>query len=67
MTPQEFRLAVKHRLLDVGMNQTQLIAEVRSRTGMFLDRSYLNKIYTGQKRPAKIITAIREILDLPEE
>lgn len=67
MTPQEFRLAVKHRLLDVGMNQTQLIAEVRSRTGMFLDRSYLNKIYTGQKHSAKIITAIREILDLPEE
>lgn len=67
MTPQEFRLAVKHRLLDMGMNQAQLIAEVRSRTGMYLDRSYLNKIYTGGKHPAKIIAAIREILDLPEE
>lgn len=67
MTPQEFRLAVKHRLIDMNMTQAEMIREVHKRTGKYLDTSYLNKIYAGKNHPAEIIQAIREILDLPEE
>ena len=67
MTPQEFKLAVGHRLLDKNMTQADLIRAVREKTGMFLDTSYLHKIYSGKKHSAKILAAIREILDLPEE
>lgn len=67
MASQDFRLAVKHRLIDLNMRQSELIREVSARTGKYLDSSYLNKIYAGKNHPAEIIKAIREILDLPEE
>lgn len=67
MAPAEFKKAVKHRLVDKDMTQADLIREVRARTGMFLDTSYINKIYRGEKNSPKIKQAIREILDLPEE
>ena len=67
LTPQEFKLAVKHRLIDKEMTQADMIRAVREKTGMFLDTSYLNKIYKGQKHSKKIIEAIREVLDLPTE
>lgn len=67
LTPQEFKIAVKHRLIDKEMTQADMIRTVREKTGMFLDTSYLNKIYKGQKRSKKIIEAIREVLDLPTE
>ena len=66
MTPAEFKKAVKHGLVDRDMSQTELIRLVREKTGMFLDVSYLNKIYRGEKNSPKIKQAIREILDLPE-
>ena len=47
--------------------QADMIRAVREKTGMFLDTSYLNKIYKGQKHSKKIIEAIREVLDLPTE
>lgn len=67
VTPQEFKKAVKHRLIDLDMTQAELIRTVSEKTGLFFDVSYINKIYNGQKHPAKILAAIREILDLPEE
>ena len=67
MTPQEFKLAVKHRLLDLGMTQADMIREVSKRTGKYLDSSYMKKIYDGKNHPKEILAAIREILDLPEE
>ena len=67
LTPTEFKRSVKHRLIDLDMTQDDLIARVREATGMYLDRSYLNKIYNGKYHPKKIIKGIREILDLPEE
>lgn len=67
MTPAEFKKAVKHRLVDKDMSQTELIRLVREKTGLFLDTSYINKIYRGEKNSPKIKQAIRDILDLPEE
>lgn len=66
MTAAEFRLAVKHRLLDLDMTQDEMIERVREKTGMYLDRSYLHKLFTGSRRSKKIFQAIREVLDLPE-
>lgn len=67
MNPGEFKKAVQHRLVDMGKTQVWLMEEVRSRTGLFIDRSYLSKIFNGKKKSKHIIAAIREILDLPEE
>lgn len=36
-------------------------------TGLYFDDSYLGKIMTGEAAPVKIVAAIREILDIPEE
>ena len=67
MTPGEFKLAVKHRLVDLGKTQAWLIREVRAKTGKYLDSSYMTRIYTGKNHPSEIMAAIREVLDLPEE
>lgn len=53
------------RLIDLGKPQTWLIEEVRSKTGLYFDDSYMYKIKTGQLSTPKIIQAICEILDLP--
>ena len=55
------------RLIDLNKPQTWLIGEVRSKTGLYLDDSYMYKIKTGQLATPKIIQAICEILDLPEQ
>lgn len=55
------------RLIDLGHPQVWLIDQVRQRTGLYFDDSYLYKIKTGQKKTPKIVQAIRDILDLPEQ
>lgn len=67
MTPAEFRKQVKHRLIELDMTQTELIRRVKEKTGLYLDSSYMSKIFTGRSAPPKIIGAIQEILELPEE
>lgn len=54
------------RLIDLERPQVWLIDQVRQRTGLYFDDSYLYKIKTGQLSTPKIVQAIREILDLPE-
>lgn len=63
----EFRKKVKKRLIDLEKNQKWLEEQVREKTGLFIDSSYLNKIFTGQRAAPKIVSAIREILDIKEE
>lgn len=67
MNPGEFKKAVKHRLVDLGKTQAWLIREASAKTGLYLDSSYMSKIYSGKAKSAKITAAIREILDLPEK
>lgn len=64
MTPEEFRSAVKHRLIDLNMTQADLIKEFRSRTGKFLDTSYLSRIYRGKSKSAILMATICEILGI---
>lgn len=65
LTP--FGKEVKKRLVDIDRPQSWLIERVASLTGMYFDRSYMSKIQTGQLATPKIVQAIREILDLPEQ
>lgn len=55
------------RLIDLNKPQTWLIGEVQSKTGLYFDDSYMYKIKTGQLATPKIVRAIRDILDLPEQ
>ena len=62
-----FGKEVKKRLVDIDRQQAWLIREVRTNTGLYFDDSYLYKILTGKLATPKIVQAIREILELPEE
>lgn len=62
-----FGKEIKKRLVDMGHTQTWLIERVGEKTGLYFDRSYMYKIQTGKLAAPKIVQAIREILDLPEE
>ncbi len=63
----EFGIQIRSKLDIKGMNQNDLIDLVCEKTGMFFDSGYLYKIMTGQRTPPKIIQAICEILDIPEQ
>ena len=58
---------IKKRLIDLGRPQTWLIKQVREKTGLYFDDSYLYKIQTGKLSTPSIISAINEILDLPQQ
>jgi len=63
----EFGKEIKKTLIDIERPQMWLVEQVRERTGLYFDDSYLYKIQTGQLSTPKIVQAIREILDLPEK
>ena len=62
----DFGLVVKTKLLQDGKTQKWLEQTVSEKTGLFVDRSYMRKVLTGQRNAPKIVTAIREILDIKE-
>lgn len=60
----QFGLDVKMSLLKSGKTQNWLIEQVKEKTGMFFDDSYLYKILTGQRKAVEMANAIREILGM---
>lgn len=62
----DFGLLVKTELLRCGREQKWLEKEITKKTGLYVDSSYLSKIFTGQRNAPKVVQAIRDILDLPE-
>ena len=58
---------IETRLIALGESHEWLINQVVTITGLYFDRSYLNKIKVGKLNTPKIVQAIREILDIPEE
>lgn len=60
----DFRKQVKYRLIDLGKTQKWLEDQVQEKTGLFVDSSYLSKIYSGERKAPKIVQAIKEILDI---
>lgn len=67
MTPDEFKKAVKHRLVDMDWTQEQLCQAVAEKTGRYCTRATMSKIFTGKIRSPVLVTAIMEVLDLHEE
>ena len=65
LTP--FGLCVKTELLRIGKSQKWLEETVAEKTGLFVDGGYMHKVLTGQRNAPKIVTAIREILNIKEE
>lgn len=62
----DFGLCVKTELLRLGKEQKWLEETVSEMTGLFVDSGYMYKILTGQRNAPKIVTAIREILNIKE-
>ena len=62
----DFKKQVKYRLIDLGKSQKWLEEQVREKTGLFFDSSYLAKIYNGERNAPKIRAAICEILNIRE-
>lgn len=60
----EYGKTVKKKLIDMDKSQEWLMEQITKRTGLFMDRSYMSKIYRGKNNPPKIIAAINEILEL---
>lgn len=60
----DFMKQVKYRLIDLGKTQKWLEEQIRDKTGLFVDSSYLNKIYHGERTAPKIVNAICEILGI---
>ena len=60
----DFGLRVKMQLLQIGKEQKWLEEAVSEKTGLFVDRGYMYKILTGQRKAPKIVAAICEILNI---
>ncbi|MBR2478950.1 MAG: XRE family transcriptional regulator [Clostridia bacterium] len=60
----EFGKKIKFALIMRDLTQDWLISEVKKKTGLYFDSSYLNKIMTGKNENDKVLTAIKEILEL---
>ena len=62
----DFGLCVKTELLRIGKSQKWLEEAVAEKTGLFVDNGYMHKVLTGQRNAPKIVSAIREILNIQE-
>lgn len=60
----QFGKEINHALVDFNQTKEWLISEVRIRTNLYFDHSYLHKIETGELATPKIVRAIRETLNL---
>lgn len=57
---------IKKRLIDMDKTQVWLIDQVKERTGLFFDSSYLYKVMTGTLRTPTIVSAINEVLNIKD-
>ena len=58
----DFGKAVKIRLVQMEQSQNWLIEQVKEKTGLYFDSSYLYKVMAGKANTPSIVTAIKEIL-----
>lgn len=64
LTP--FGKRIKHALIDRNRSQAWLIEQVKEKTGLYCDNSYMYKIQTGQLSTPSIVGAICEVLGLEQ-
>ena len=65
-TLTEFGKQVKIKLIQLDKPQKWLNEEVVKRTGLYFDDSYLHRIVTGKNSNPKIVSAIKEILEIED-
>ena len=65
-TLTEFGKQVKIKLIQMDKPQKWLNEEVVKRTGLYFDDSYLHRIVTGKSNNHKIVSAIKEILEIED-
>lgn len=58
---------VQCKLIQKKRTQAWLIEELRKKTGMYVDRSNLHKIFTGAYNSTRITSAINELLEIGED
>lgn len=63
----EFGLYVKTELLRRGKEQKWLEKEITEQTGLYVDSSYLSKIFSGQRNAPRVVKAIEDILGCPSQ
>lgn len=59
-----FGKSIKYRLIDLEKQQNWLIEQVKGKTGLYFDSSYLYKVMIGVNNSPTIIGAICEILGI---
>ena len=67
MQTTDYGKTIKHRLIDAGKTQDELIREVKEKTGLYFDSSYLSKIINGRLATPKIVCAINDILGITND
>ena len=55
---------IKIALIKRDMTQGELMKEIKNKTGLTVDTSYMSKIMRGLRTPPRIISAINEILEI---
>ena len=60
----EYGKQIKKALLDMDKDQMWLISEIKAKTGMYMDSSYLWKIMTGKEKSPVMIKTINDILNI---
>ena len=65
-TLTEFGKQVKIKLIQMDKPQKWLNEEVIKHTGLYFDDSYLHRIVTGKNSNPKIVSAIKEILEIED-
>ena len=63
----EFGKKVKKALIDMDKSQAWLIEQIKAKTGLYFDTSYMYKTLTGKYENAVIVDAICEILNITKE
>lgn len=62
MNRSEYGKAVCRRLVDMDKTKTWLMEEIRGRTGLYMDSSYLCKILNSGKGSQKVMDAIHDAI-----
>ena len=63
----EYGKRIQIELVKREKTKEWLIGEIRAKTGMYVDRSNLNKIIAGKIKSSRLTDAINEILEISEE
>lgn len=67
MNRSSYGKEVCKRLVDMDKQKVWLMEEIRKRTGLYMDSSYLNKILNSGKGSQKILEAIHDAIGVRPE